>query len=168
MINAIVDGTTYTGIEQITTGGKTINLQQIGGEGLPSGIGEVKINTFSPASDIYTSTDWAHGCTMTPDIIIIYSDFKTHYTESVKPNNTTIVAEHWSKPGGTTSYSAVPASYAGGTNPTTNVAGSLAVGGDGNITNVDATNVTINAKGTRRIGGGLTYTMIAIVLDSGE
>ena len=78
MINAIVDGTTYTGIEKITTGGKTINLEQIGGEGLPEEIGEIKISTFTQETDTSSTKVLPHGCQMTPDIVIITSDYKTY------------------------------------------------------------------------------------------
>lgn len=164
MINAIVDGTTYTGIDKITTGGKTINLQQIGGEGLPEGIGEIKMGSWTQASNSGSDYSFAHGCTMTPDIVIIYSDFRTHYTESVKPSTTTLVGEYYN---GIThkAYCAVDTSYTGTRNPATNVANSLASTDDGYISTVDATNVTINCAGNRVLGAGLTYTWIAIVLD---
>lgn len=164
MINAIIDGTTYTGIEKITTGGKTINLEQIGGEGLPEGIGEIKMGSWTQASNSGSDYSFAHGCTMTPDIVIIYSDFRTYYTETVKPSTTTLVGWHWN---GITNKGccAVSNSYTGTLNPSTNMANSLLSNDDGYISAVDATNVTINCASNRVLGAGLTYTWIAIVLD---
>lgn len=164
MINAIVDGTTYTGIETITTGGKTINLEQIGGEGLPEGIGEIKMGSWTQERKSSEDYSFAHGCSMTPDIVVIISDFRTHYTESVKPSNTTIVGEYYN---GIThkSYCTVSNAYAGSSDPSNNVSGSLALTDDGYISSVDATNITINCASNRLLGAGLTYTWIAIVLD---
>lgn len=165
MINAIIDGTTYTGIETITTGGKTINLEQIGGEGLPEGIGEIKISTYTQETDTSSTKVLPHGCSMTPDIVIIDSDFKTHYTDSVTAQGTTIVHEYYNGVCGVKMYSAVAVGYKGGSNPSSNVGASAASTDDGYISAVDETNVTIKSASNRRIGGGLTYTMIAIVLD---
>lgn len=164
MINAIVDGTTYTGIETITTGGKTINLEQIGGEGLPEGIGEIKMGSWTQARNSGADYSFAHGCTMTPDIVIIYSDFRTHYSESVNPSNTTLVGEYYNRITHK-SYCAVPTTYKGSLNPSANYSNSLASTDDGYISSVDATNITINCESNRLLGAGLTYTWIAIVLD---
>lgn len=164
MINATVDGTKYTGIDTITTGGKTISLEQIGGEGLPEEIGEIKIGSWSQANNSSADYTFAHGCSMTPDIVIVYSDFRTHYTSSVKPSNSTLVGWHWN---GITNkgYCTVSVSYTGTDDPTSSISGSLASSDDGFISAVDSTNVTINCAVNRLLGAGLTYTWIAIVLD---
>ena len=62
-------------------------------------------------------------------------------------------------------FSTVSSGYAGSSNPSANTGAAIDVTNDGNITAVDETNVTIKSVSNRRIGGGLTYTMIAIVLN---
>lgn len=166
MINAIVDGTTYTGIDTITTGGKTINLEQIGGEGLPEGIGEIKISTYTQENNTSSTKVLPHGCSVTPDIVIITSDYKTHYTDEVKAANSIIVAEFYDGASGYKSYATVPSGYAGGINTNIGYSATLSSTNDGYITAVDETNVTINSVNNKRIGGGLVYTMYAIVLDT--
>lgn len=50
-ISATVDGTTYSGVQTITTGGKTISLAESGGSG-----GTIASGSFQPSEDTNTQT----------------------------------------------------------------------------------------------------------------
>lgn len=165
-INANIDGTTYSNITKILTGGKTVNLSGIAdGSDLPQQIAEIKAGSWTQESDSGVDLTFNHGCAGTPDIIIVQTDFRTRYTPSSKPSNTTIVAEYYNGLMGVKMYATVSSTYTGESNPDNSpVAARTPVTDDGYITMVDATSVTINAAANRRIGGGLTYTWFAIRL----
>lgn len=163
-INASIDGTSYNNITKILTGGKTVNLSGIAdGSDLPQSIAEIKTGSWTQESDSGTDYTFAHGCAGAPDIIVIDSDFKTRYTSDSKPSNTTIVGEYFNSYVGK-SFATVSTTYTGGSNTSTQFATSPVSTDDGYISVVDDTGVTINAASNRRLGGGLTYTWIAIRL----
>ena len=166
-INAVVDGVTYSGITKVTAGGKEINLSESGGGDLPTGFAEIKVGSWDQSSDSGDDYTFQHGCSGTPDIIIISSNYKTRYTPSSKPANATLVNEYWNSKQGIKVYQTVPATYDGtdgGENSPT--AAILSNTNDGFISTVDSSSVTINAANNRRVGGGLTYSWIAIRLAS--
>lgn len=167
-INAVVDGVTYSGITKVTAGGKEISLSESGGGGdLPAGIVEIKVGSWEQESDSSNDYTFNHGCGGTPEIIIISSNYKTRYTPTSKPANATLINEYWNSKQGIKEYQTVPATYdgsEGGENAPSG--GALASTNDGFISSVDSSSVTINAAANRRIGGGLTYSWIAIRLAS--
>lgn len=167
-INASIDGVSYNSITKILTGGKTINLSYHddggGGSDLPEGIAEIKMGTYSPDSDKTSSQSISHGCSGTPDIIVLYSDYKTHYTSDTKPSNTTVVVAHYDAAGGIKNYGTVATTYTGGTNTSSITGAEISSTNDGHIIDVGSSTFSIKAVSNRRIGGGLTYTWIAIRL----
>jgi len=163
-INASVDGTSYENITKITAGGKEINLSYYddGGD-LPQGIAEIKMGSFKPDSVIYSDYNVAHGCSGTPDIIVLTSDYKTAYTSELKPSNTVIAGDVWI--GGLGKFVAtISTSYTGESSASTVTGQSIGGSSDGNISSVDGTNFTIAAKSNRRMETNVTYTWIAIRL----
>ena len=166
IINASIDGTSYPDITKIITGGKTINLSGINeGSDLPAQIAEIKYSTFSENADAGVTVTEPHGCSGTPDIIIIWSDFRTHYTSSVKPQGSTIVGMTYNGPAGVKDYSLCDTTYTGTTGPNNNPGcAGLSSTNDGHITDVGDSTFSILAKSNRRIGAGLTYSVLAIRL----
>lgn len=70
-ITATVDGTAYTGIDTITTGGKTIALTESGGGGSVGGLTEYNSVTVAGSSASSTGDlTIEHGLTKAPTIII--------------------------------------------------------------------------------------------------
>lgn len=165
-INASVDGTTYEGINKITAGGKTINLvyRDDGESVLPASVAEIAEGSYTQETDSGVTKTFMHGLSSTPDIIVMWSDFKTRYTSESKPANTTIVGAVWNNAGGFKAYTSVSTSYTGGDNSTSPVAGTPGSENDGFITNVGDTSFDVLFKSNRRLGGGLTYKWLAIRL----
>lgn len=164
-INASIDGASYSNITKIITGGKTVNLSGIAdGSDLPAQIAEIKYSTYTQESDSGSTKSFEHGCAGTPDIIVMWSDYKTRYTSESKPANTTIVGAVWNEPGGFKAYTSVGTSYAGSIASTSPASATLASTDDGYITNVGDTTFDILFKSNRRCGGGLTYSILAIRL----
>lgn len=165
-ITATVDGTNYSDIETITTGGKTITLTESGGGGgsLPTGVAEIKSGSFSPENDITSGNkEVEHGCSGTPDIIEVWSDYRTRYTPESKPANTTMVGFHYNSKTAKGATS-VGTSYEGNAQPSTMYNAQDSADGEGLIISVDSTKFTIKNHSTRRLGGGLTYKWIAVRL----
>ena len=164
-INASVDGVTYEGITKVTAGGKEINLMETGGA-LPSNVAEIKTGTYTPSSADTSNKELTHGCSDTPDIIIMWSNYKTYFTSENHPANTTIVAAGWNAPGDSKFYATVDVSYSG-TNELSNVSGAnRSSSNDGHIINVGSSTFEIKCVSNRRLGAGLTYTWVAIRLAS--
>lgn len=164
-INASIDGTSYSNITKIITGGKTINLTGTSeGSDLPQQVAEIKYGTYTQESDTGSAKDFIHGCASKPDIIILYSDFLTRYTASSKASGTTVVGAVWNNAGGGKMYTTVSADYAGESFSTTNVASTMGSTDDGHITSVDDTKFTVKFVSNRRCGGGLVYSWLAIRL----
>lgn len=166
-INASVDGTTYNGITKILTGGKTINLSyhDDGGSDLPAQVAEIKYGTYTQESDSGSTKTFEHGCASAPDIIVMWSDFRTYYTLSNKPANTIVVGECYNYPGGFKSYATVGTSYDGTSpNSTTIVGAQVSQESDGAIYNITDSTFDVLFKSNRRCGGGLKYEWLAIRL----
>lgn len=165
-INASIDGTTYSNITKIVTGGKDINLSGVvDGSDLPSNVAQIVTGSYTQDSDSGATKTFTHGCSGTPDIIIMWSDFQTRYTSESKPQGTTIIAECWNGPGKFKAYGTVSTSYTGeGSNVDTPAAATLASTNDGHITNVGDSTFDVLFKSNRRCGGGLTYRWLAIRL----
>ena len=92
-ILATIDGTTYSGIDTITTGGKTIALTESGGGGggLPSFMNHMDSGTFSleNGSEIFLELT---NVTI-PKVVLIYSnDFDIVTAKASKP----LVGSYWS------------------------------------------------------------------------
>lgn len=166
-VNATIDGTQYNDINTITVGGKNIMLVGEGGE-LPSGIAEIKVGEFSSENEVSSEYSFNHGCSSTPDIVIINSNYTQRYSSDVPPAHTTIVGSFWDSASKVKSYAAITTTYTTGSEPTSCYAVKLSSTDVGFISNVDETKVYINAASTKRIGAGLTYKYIAIVLSQGE
>lgn len=164
-INASVDGVTYNGITKVTAGGKTINLSyhDDGGGDLPAGIAEIKMGTFKPESGVYSDYNVAHGCGGAPDIIVLYSDYKTAYTSSSTARNTIVVGETWVNKNHK-ACAMIGSGYAGSMNAGTVTGSNIGTASDGAINSVDDTYFTIAAKSNRRLDTPVTYTWIAIRL----
>ena len=132
--------------------------------GLPTGIAEVKTGTYYAESNIITTHTFSHGCNGAPNIIVLWSDYKTVYTPDAHPSNTTVVAAHYDMSGGSKSYASVPNTYSGTTDATSGTRSPISNTDSGNISNVNSSTFDILCVSNRRLGAGLTYKWVAIRL----
>lgn len=165
-INATVDGVTYEDVNKVTTGGKEIALSytESGGGDLPQQISEIKYGTYTPTANVYTTTSLTHGCSSTPDIIIMWSNYRTFFSESKKPSNSVICGATYDAPGGLKSFATVASTYTGNEDPNTYYCGGMPNTSDGFISNVGSSTFDILCVSNRRLEKDLTYEWIAIVL----
>ncbi len=166
-INATVDGTTYEGITKISSAGPDINLSyyEEGGD-LPQEIAEIM--TGSEYQESMTTSgmkSFSHGCTGgAPDIIIMWSDYRTRYKSGDTAQNAIIVGASWYRKQGYKTHTRVPSGYAGTNTASTFSCKNISDTSNYMIDEVTDTTFSITTAGSRRIDAGLTYRWIAIRL----
>lgn len=164
-INASIDNVSYDNINKIVVGGKNILLSAIeSGGDLPANVAEIVAGSYTPESNIYQTTSFTHGCSGTPDIIILWTDYKTFFSASKRPTNTNIVAAKYDAISGTKEIFTVPSTYEGTANSSTCYYGAIDSTNDGLITDVGETTFSFLCKANRKFDAGLHIQWLAIRL----
>ena len=139
-------------------------IGNIPGGAMPSGIAEIKAGEYNAETVQTTTVSISHGCSGTPDIIIVWSNYKTVFTPTSKPVNGTFAGGAYNGPNGNKYYVYVGVSYEGTDDAATGYVAGLASTDYGQIQNVGSTTFDIKCTANRRMGPNMTYKWIAIRL----